>query len=534
MGTSLKFRRSLASIMAVGALATSGLVIAPTVTSIAPEAHAAIAYQLPSQLIDANRKGNITIFKRLNPNALQDPTGKVSSRVTDDTGVAVLGVEFTVYRVNDVDLSTHEKYAEAAKLTVAEAEEKGLTEVAKVTTEKKVGAAQARSLPVGLYLVKETDTSKATLADGTPVEGQIIPAAPFLVYLPMTDQKGTMWNYSPQVMPKNSTVTVEKTVEDKRPFAEYENRGEHPLAPADTLYTDAGEDISYTITTDIPAGGVTEYKVVDKLDTEKLTFKDMVPSIGDTKLEKETDYTLTTDPNPTVTFTEAGMKKLSDARKAGKDTKVKTVVTATVKAFGGGDVKNTGSLITNGHESESNEVVTKYGALNIFKYTGEDKKPLKGAKFKLHLCRADGTYIYNYPVSGVGKGSAPGLTINGAAEWESDENGKITIDGIHVTDFANNAVDEDGFQYCLVESQAPEGYELRPDPIMITFKSSDLTAGESATGTPLAAQKSVEVENISSVAPKLPATGGMGIGILMAIGAAVIGVGVWFARRSRS
>lgn len=529
MGKNMRFRRSFASVMVVGALSVSGLAVPAMVGGIAPEVSAAEGYEMPKELIDANRKGSITIKKRLNPAELQDPTGRLPSLKTDPNGEALGKVEFTLYRVNDVDLTTNEKYAEAAKLTVAEAEQKGLTEVKKQKTAPGSGTTTFAGLPVGLYLVKETDSSQAVTGRNKRVEGTIIPSAPFLVYLPMTNPERNEWNYDPQVAPKNSTVTVEKTVQDKTDFVDRDkeiNPGHpfHSWGELEKLYTDAGEDISYTITTDIPAGALTEYKVVDHLDKEKLTFKDMAVSLGDTALTKDADFTVKTEGDPTVEFTEAGLQKLADARKAG-NVKVKTVVTATVKAFGGGEVKNKGTLITNGGSTESNEVVTKYGALNIFKH-GEGDKPLQGAKFKIRYCDADG--------EDIGQSDGNGLTINGKSEWESDANGKITIDGLHVTDFANNANDPDGHRYCLTETQAPEGYELRPEPIPLTFASTELTEGEAADGSRLAAQKLVKVENVNSVAPKLPATGGMGIGILMAIGAAVIGAGVWFARRTRS
>lgn len=40
-----------------------------------------------------------------------------------------------------------------------------------------------------------------------------------------------------------------------------------------------------------------------------------------------------------------------------------------------------------------------------------------------------------------------------------------------------------------------------------------------------------DVENVKQDTPKLPMTGGMGVGILAAIGAAIVAAGAWFARR---
>ena len=41
-----------------------------------------------------------------------------------------------------------------------------------------------------------------------------------------------------------------------------------------------------------------------------------------------------------------------------------------------------------------------------------------------------------------------------------------------------------------------------------------------------------EINNIKQDTPNLPMTGGAGVGILAAIGAAIVAAGVWFARRS--
>ncbi|MBG9324815.1 LPXTG cell wall anchor domain-containing protein [Corynebacterium diphtheriae bv. mitis] len=60
------------------------------------------------------------------------------------------------------------------------------------------------------------------------------------------------------------------------------------------------------------------------------------------------------------------------------------------------------------------------------------------------------------------------------------------------------------------------------------FKRSDLGAkGEATAFTQVA-----EIQNIRKETPELPLTGGAGVGILAAIGAAIIGAGAWFARRN--
>lgn len=59
----------------------------------------------------------------------------------------------------------------------------------------------------------------------------------------------------------------------------------------------------------------------------------------------------------------------------------------------------------------------------------------------------------------------------------------------------------------------------------------DLFTKEKIAGAPLKTVE-VEIKNVRQETPELPLTGGAGVGILAAIGAAIIGAGAWFARRN--
>ncbi|UWE70217.1 LPXTG cell wall anchor domain-containing protein [Corynebacterium diphtheriae bv. gravis] len=127
-----------------------------------------------------------------------------------------------------------------------------------------------------------------------------------------------------------------------------------------------------------------------------------------------------------------------------------------------------------------------------------------------------------------------------------------------MNDFENNAVVEEGSRshYCLIETKAPKGKELlaqaeefslttdqveqktydkqwkKADGTVTktekvtyghrTYKNASLTVGKHGG----------EVVNLDDTTPQLPLTGGAGVGILAAIGAAIIGAGAWFARRN--
>ena len=63
----------------------------------------------------------------------------------------------------------------------------------------------------------------------------------------------------------------------------------------------------------------------------------------------------------------------------------------------------------------------------------------------------------------------------------------------------------------------------------INFTRKDIAAtGEGDDAVTLVAN----VDNVKQDTPNLPNTGGAGVGILAAIGAAIVAAGAWFARRT--
>ena len=63
----------------------------------------------------------------------------------------------------------------------------------------------------------------------------------------------------------------------------------------------------------------------------------------------------------------------------------------------------------------------------------------------------------------------------------------------------------------------------------INFTRKDIAAtGEGDDAVTLVAN----VDNVKQDTPNLPMTGGAGVGILAAIGAAIVAAGAWFARRT--
>lgn len=191
------------------------------------------------------------------------------------------------------------------------------------------------------------------------------------------------------------------------------------------------------------------------------------------------------------------------------------------------ELKNRADVIFNNPNTDkevknkTNEVVTYHGKLKVVKKDGKEAgKVLKGAEFELYQCTSAAV---------LGKGP---LTVDGVKKWTTGDDGTFTIDGLHVTDF------EDGKEaapatkkFCLKETKAPAGYAL-PDPNVteIEFTRAKISEKDKFEGDDEVTLVS-EIKNIKQGTPKLPMTGGAGVGILAAIGAAIVAAGAWFARR---
>ena len=83
-------------------------------------------------------------------------------------------------------------------------------------------------------------------------------------------------------------------------------------------------------------------------------------------------------------------------------------------------------------------------------------------------------------------------------------------------------------KYCLLETQAPKGFELLSTPVEFTLAKDEkgtmkqLTVGE----------KEGEIVNLKDTTTRLPNTGGIGVLIFVLAGLGIIGGGVYAARRN--
>ena len=492
-----------AAALSIG-VATPGMMSANAQTGVVREDN---GVHVSDSTIDTSATGTLTIFKRANPKTTQDPTGEVVNPVPGD---ALAGAGFTLYKVTNADLSSNAGIAAASKLTVANAEQGAAVQGEKTTGAD--GQAKWENLQVGVYLLKETTTPEG-----------YSPAADSLVFIPMTRENatngGTQWLYDITAYPKNTS--------QQQPEKKVEDSGKN-----------VGDTVKYTIDTwaqTVRDGQYrTIYRIEDTLDPA-LDAANATVTVTPNTFTQGTDYTVTKNgQNIVVEFTDAGVAKIQNGQQisATIETKVKENVLTD------GALKNKARQIQNNPNSnqktkenetpnDTPEVKTYFGKINFKKVDG-DHKALKGAEFQVY-----GTKEATCSNADANKDARQ--TANGKNTWTSGEDGTVTIEGLH----ANNIANMDGkgkttpnkyTKYCLFETKSPSGFELLAQPLTFTLtantENNTVTASEIKVGN-----NTGEVVNLKDTTPKLPLTGGMGIGILAALGALIIAAGAYSAKR---
>ena len=182
-----KFRKMLA-----GVLSAAMVLSTMTVTAFAEDTN-----KMPT--IDTNKKGSITINKYEG----------------NDTNKPLAGVEFTIYKIADLDqgsdpvelkykslitgvnITSETKYNDIKTEVDLKIADGSLTGTS-ATTEMKSGKATAKftDLDLGIYLVEETKAPSQVVNK----------TANFLVSVPMTNATGDDWIYDITAEPKNATV----------------------------------------------------------------------------------------------------------------------------------------------------------------------------------------------------------------------------------------------------------------------------------------------------------------------------------------
>lgn len=473
--------------------------------------------------INPDTKGSIIIHKQESGSQTSGP-----GSVTGDPnpgGTPVADVTFTVYKVNDLDLTTQAAWdglsgatvsADCSTLTVGGATYT-TTKAAEVITGVD-GSVTAGDLAVGGYTVCET-------AAPSTVQKK---AAPFFVTIPYPNG-ASGWLYNVHVYPKNTVVLAPTKGID---------------VTANGLQT--GAQVSFPVTVTVPSiaeGEQFDYFIVsDPLDTA-LTEGAVASVTMDGTAVDSSYYTVTTGQTVNVGFTKAGLAWLKT-----QPTK-QIVVTFTAKVNStpeGGVIPNTANLYVNATPGDNppdtppvtppdnpptpptptNKVIQTWGAAQIVKQDKDNQAKLSGATFEVY--NAQDPYAADCSTSV--KTGAP-ISVGGATTFTTDANGIAAIAGLFVDSEVGAAGQEtvtpDHTQRCyvLVETAAPAGYVLPANP------DTPLTvvAGNTATAS------SVTIDNTKQNVPGLPLTGGSGQVVMLTGGAVMIAAAgaLVLARRRR-
>ncbi|MCX7541773.1 SpaH/EbpB family LPXTG-anchored major pilin [Corynebacterium sp. P5848] len=485
---------------------------------------------------------NFTIHKYKNVNTLGVPTGERDTKLEGSNAASLEGVTFTIQRL-DYDITTKAGFdAAAQKATELKASKDASTitnlegSVFSQTTPSS-GVVQFENVPVGAYLVQEKSTPKG-----------VVPIDPFIVFLPMTKSDGTGWNYDVHSYPKNAVNTVKKEIKG--------------LPQANT-----GDVLPYMITTQKPAQDmgsqyISYFAIKDALpDILEATAANLqavtVTAAGVTEdFVNGTDFTATVaDTSPTVTgksrtvtvaFTKSGLVKLMSGTGSGDVTVTLPVTVQEITSANGGVAGNTAEVVFKVKDNSENDSsnpddprkpgspdtpavpVNPSGAtspehrsewFNVkVKKKSDDaaSTALAGAVFELYHCEQNGNLTGNALTVGPEQDRKNTFTTGDGENGSTL--GELNIGALMVPKQTTGKTD---YFYCIKEIKAPAGHELLVDPVVID--PTNVTAGET---------KTVDVTNVQKTSSNLPATGGAGVGLLMALGASILGLGAFAAKRS--
>ena len=284
------------------------------------------------------------------------------------------------------------------------------------------------------------------------------------------------------------------------------------------------EKVTYTITVDIPTYAS---QAVDK----SFYVSDLLPNgltIDPASIKVQIDgtdvdtaaYTLDTTAVAEYTFKlSVSAEQYTDNWSANGGKQLVITYTATLNDNGTTEVntKETNKVtfdysnypyVENSHNQKTDTVDVTTFAIKIDKYVKNDEDAkLANAKFDLYRTATHAEVIAGSAVN------IPYTNVNGI-KLESD----LVTDANGTATFAKYEANGTNYDYYLVETQAPSGYNILDNAVRVNFTDADVEATDGVY--------TVEVPNSSGI--KLPITGGTGtviftiIGIALMVGAVVL------------
>ena len=283
--------------------------------------------------------------------------------------------------------------------------------------------------------------------------------------------------------------------------------------PETDEYSQIGQDITYTLTVNVPATATEQIVLTDTM-SKGLTFKEVksqkIGTTDATDAQKGTVSPVSAAENEatkfTITYTADQIKALV-ADGTAKVINIEVVVTVNGDAAIDTDIPNTLDLkYGNNYNAVPQTVNIKTTKFNFDKVDGTDKTTkLTGAEFQLKL---EGTAVNLVEVE-------EGKTYRVATGTDTTTTTTIKTNGNTIT---VNGLDGD-LTYQLEETKAPTGYNKLDSAINVTPNENHVFVHQ-------------DVENNKGT--QLPSTGGIGTTIFYIIGAIlVIGAGVVLVTRRR-
>lgn len=293
---------------------------------------------------------------------------------------------------------------------------------------------------------------------------------------------------------------------------------------ADKTSVTKGEKVAYTVTVDIPT-------YADNTTDKSFSVYDLLPdglSLNTTSIEVKVDdttvdtaaYTLDTTATADYAFklsvstqqytdswTNEGGKKLVITYSATLNDDNTTAVNAKETNKATFDYSNY-PYVENSHNKKTASVDVTTFAIKIDKYKDSDKNvKLKGAKFDLYRTATQAEITAGSGIVTIPHTSIPGIKL------ESDK----TTNTNGVATFEKYEANGNKYDYYLVETKAPSGYNILADAVKVNFTDADVEATNGVY--------TVEVPNSSGIT--LPITGGEGIVLFSVIGIVFMGGAVF-------